>query len=149
MATVQHDDGSPATGTVVQKDALRGLAVLQLSGTANHPPADLSFQGVPSFAAAATVAIVGYSLGIASVPSAHLGRVNIRPDADGVRYLETDAPVGPGSGGSPLVSWQGELLGIIVNTTSLLVGDPVPGYAYALSMDDIRSTLQGWDILPG
>ena len=148
LVTVQHDDGSLSTGTVVEKDPLRDLAVLRLSGSTTHQPADMSFQGLPGFAGA--VAIVGYSLGMANFPSVHLGIVNIRPDTDmGVRYLETNAPVGPASGGSPLVSLQGEILGIIVNTTSLLVGDPLPGHAYALSMDDVRLTLQGWDILSG
>ena len=147
LATVQHDDGFLATGTFVAKDPLRNLAVLRLSGSTSHPPADLGFQGLPAFAE--TVAIVGYSEGTTDFPPAHLGIVNVRADTDmGVRYLETDAPIGPGSGGSPLVSTQGEILGIIVNTTPLLVGDPLPGHAYALSMDDIRLTLQGWGILP-
>ena len=148
LVTVQHDDGSLASGNVVAKDPLRDLAVLRLSGNPSHPPVLLAFQGLPGLAE--TVAIVGYSQGVAGFPSAHLGIVNVRADTQmGVRFLETNALVGPGSGGSPLVSTQGEILGIIVNTTPLLVGDPLPGQAYALSMDDVRSTLQGWGILSG
>ena len=146
FATIQHDDSSLSTGTVVQRDPQRDLVVLQLSGVADHPPADLSFEGLPSLGE--TVAIVGYSLETVSFPTARLGIVNVRPGTNGAKYLETDAPVGPGSSGSPLVSTQGEILGIIVNRIPLLLGDPLPDHVYAFSMDDIRSTLQGWGILP-
>ena len=147
FVTIQHDDGSLSMGTVVQRDPQRDLAVLQLSGVANYPPADLSFEGLPSLGE--TVAIVGYSFETISFPTARLGIVNVRPGTNQEKYLETDALVGSGSGGSPLVSTQGEILGIIVNMIPLLLGDPLPNHAYALSMDDVRSTLQGWDILPG
>ena len=96
-----------------------------------------------------TVAIVGYSLETVSLPTARLGIVNVRPGTNGEKYLETNALVGPGSGGSPLVSSQGEVLDIIVNVIPLLLGDPLPNHADAFSTDDARSTLQGWDILPG
>ena len=148
LVTVQHDDGSLATGTVVAKDPVRDLAVLSLVGGGTHFPLSLGFQGVPGLAE--PVAIVGYSQGVAGFPSAHLGVVNVRADTQmGVRFLETDALVGPGSGGSPVISIQGEPMGIIVNNTPLLVGEPFPGHAYALSMDDVRLAVEEMGVLPG
>ena len=33
-------------------------------------------------------------------------------------------------------------MGIIVNSTPLLVGEPLPGHAYALTMDDVRLAIE-------
>ena len=142
LATVHHDDGSLAAGIVIGQDPDRDLAVLSLVGGGTHFPLSLGFQGIPGLAE--TVAIIGYSQGVAGFPSAHLGVVNVRADTGntGVRYLETDALVGPGSGGSPVVSLQGEPMGIIVNSTPLLMGELLPGHAYALTMDDVRLAVE-------
>ena len=63
-----------------------------------------------------------------------------------VKYIETNAIVGPISGGSPIVSTSGEIMGILVENTPLLLGDPVPKYVYALPMDDVRKAIQDMGI---
>ena len=142
FATVKYDDGSITVGSVAATDELRDLAILNLTGEATKPALSLEFEGVPGLAE--TVAIVGYSHGVVGVPSARLGVVNVRADTKqpGLRFLETTAFTGPTSRGSPLISTNGEALGIIVEHIPLLEGEPFSGYAYALCMDDVRSAIE-------
>ena len=148
FVTVRDGDGTSATGTVTARDPLRDLAVIRLQG-AGFPLTDTSFQGVP--AVGENVAVVGYLQQVIGFPGLTRGVVtSIRADTDeGVRFIETDAPVSEESTGNPLVSYRGEIFGFVVSTTPLLRGDPVPGHAYALTMDDIRDALAQMGVLPG
>ena len=148
LATVRHENGSSVTATVLASDASRDLAVLSLR-TGQFSPADLTFSGVPAIGE--NVGVAGYSQALIGFPTLTRGIVtSIRVDTDeGVRFIETDVPVFEGNTGSPLTSYHGELCGFVVNKTPLLRGDPVPGHAYALTMDDVRDVLEALGIRLG
>ena len=141
LVSVRHADGSTVTGTVTARDTLRDLAVVRLR-SGEYSPADLTFQGVPAIGE--NVGVVGYPQALIGYPTLTRGIVtSIRVDTDeGVRFIETDAPVSEGSTGSPLMSYGGEIFGLVVSTTPLLQGDSTPGHAYALTMEDIRDALE-------
>ena len=141
LATVRHEDGSSVTATVLARDASRDLVVLSLRA-GQFSPADLAFSGVPAIGE--NVGVAGYPQALIGFPTLTRGIVtSIRVDTDeGVRFIEIDVPVFEGNTGSPLTSYHGELFGFVVSKTPLLRGDPVPGHAYALSMDDVRAALE-------
>jgi S1-C subfamily serine protease len=146
FATITYNDGSVATGSILGKNVSKDLAVLKLLTDATHKPLSIDFQGLPAIAE--TVAILGYPYATIGFPTAYLGIANVRVDTldFSVKYIETNVVVGPVSGGSPIVSTSGEVIGLLVENTSLLLGDPVPKYAYALSMDDVRKAIQDMGI---
>ena len=139
--TVHHDDGTSATGFVLARDVQRDLGVIRLQSK-EYTSADTGFQGVPALGE--NVAAIGYPQEQVGFSSITRGIVtSIRADTEmGTRFIETDAPVRPGNWGGPLISLQGEILGVIVSEMPLLQGEPVESHACVISMDDIRRALE-------
>ena len=137
LLSVLHHSGLFATGVVVGKDTSRDLAVISLLGGVGYPPADLSFEGLP--AVAENVAMIGYPQSSVDLPGISRGVVtSLRlTSVANVWLIEADAPVSQEHGGGPLVSLQGEILGVVVNAVPLLQGGPVEGHGYALNMDEV------------
>jgi len=113
--TVQFSDGVWRSGTVVGTDVYTDLAVIQVesvpAGTSPLPVADrLPREGQ-------FVAAIGSPFGLqGSITHGIVSGVNRSMDVEGgfsiPDTVQTDAPVNPGNSGGPLVSMDGEVVGV-------------------------------------
>lgn len=58
---------------------------------------------------------------------------------NGVRYLQTDAAVNPGSSGGPLINEKGEVLGVVTATAEKQSGQSAPGVNFAVSVNVVKA----------
>lgn len=138
--TVVVNEKTPYAGTVLGIDPRRDLAVVQIFGNAEFKA--LPFADTSAIRGAEVVAI-GYPLGLKEA-SVTRGIVSaIRYDSEADRHLiQTDAAINPGNSGGPLLSMQGEIVG--VNTYSLIRPDwGLESLHFAISERTVRPLLPG------
>ena len=131
-----------STGVVQNKDTARDLVLIRLQGRNAYPSADISFEGLPAIGE--NIVVAGYARQTLDVPSIARGVItSLRGSLiSDLRFLETDAWVSVGSFGGPLLSLQGEVMGIVVNSTSLMVGTQLEHHAYAINSAVLREFLE-------
>jgi hypothetical protein len=66
------------------------------------------------------------------------GIISAKRNIDGVRVIQTDTKISPGSSGSPLINREGEIIGII---NMKMVGDGVEGLSFAIDGRYLKSVL--------
>ncbi|MCO4806931.1 MAG: trypsin-like peptidase domain-containing protein [Flavobacteriales bacterium] len=66
------------------------------------------------------------------------GIISAKRNIDGVKFIQTDTKISPGSSGSPLINNEGEIIGII---NMKLVGDGVEGLSFAIDARYLNSVL--------
>jgi len=98
------------------------------------------------------VSVLGYPLrgGLTSVQGV-VSSPNARPEgfSDTARYVQTDAAVNPGNSGGPLVTIDGDVLGVVfAKGVAGSAGTPVEGTAYALSYQTAQSIIDDWATAP-
>lgn len=86
---------------------------------------------------------MGYPLGVsqATITRGVISRTFL-DEADGVNYVQTDAPINPGDSGGPLFNLAGEVVG--VNTAVIRhsrSGIPVEGVGLAISAETVAEAL--------
>lgn len=136
--TAQFEDGRTC-GVLGFKlfDEKRDIAIIQLEATgAPFLPMRLA-KTLPR--KGVEVAAFGAPLGLSF--TATKGTIsNIRAGSElgmeGARYIQTDTPISPGNSGGPLVSMEGEVIGM--NTFQMAKGQNLN---FAVSVDDIREVL--------
>ncbi len=125
-------------------DAERDIAIVQLDSTgAPFIPISLA-KSLPR--KGAEVAAFGAPLGLSF--TATKGTIsNIRAGKElgmaAAKYIQTDTPISPGNSGGPLVSMEGEVIGM--NTFQMAQGQNLN---FAVSVDDIREVLAASQSLP-
>ena len=125
-------------------DAERDIAIIQLDVTgAPFIPISLA-KSLPR--KGEEVAAFGAPLGLSF--TATKGTIsNIRSGTEmgmvGAQYIQTDTPISPGNSGGPLVSMEGEVIGM--NTFQMAQGQNLN---FAVSVDDIREVLAASQRLP-
>ena len=109
--TVHLDDGTGHTAEVVMRDMIRDLALLKIEGT-GLPFLELGEAG--RVALGEQVAILGYPLGQEdlSVTSGIVSSL-IHDAGREMDWITTDADVNFGNSGGPLLSLQGQVVGIV------------------------------------
>jgi hypothetical protein len=142
FVSVLHGTMQSSTGVVQNKDTAKDLAIIRIQGRNSYPPTDISFEGLPAIGE--NIVVVGYARQTLDVPSIARGVItSLRGSViSDLRFLETDAWVSEGSFGGPLLSLQGEVLGIVVNSTSLMVGNQLEHHAYAINTAVLREFLE-------
>jgi putative serine protease PepD len=119
--TVQFNDGTTASASVVGADPTDDLAVIRARGVSGLTPAELGTSS--TVAVGQQVVAIGSPLGLsATVTSGIVSAVN-RPvrtesarsqQAQGtvLNAIQTDAAINPGNSGGPLVNMSGQVIGI-------------------------------------
>ncbi len=129
--TVNDQDRYPAS--VLGKDARRDLAVLQICC---GQFAALSFADPSEIMTGLPVVNMGYALGIAGEATVTLGIISaIRHNRNADTWeLQSDAAMNPGNSGGPMISIDGELLGI----NTYIIKDS-EGIGFAVSVETIQT----------
>lgn len=113
---VQFFDGTETTATIVGRDELQDLAVLQLDLTNGQAvPGTLAFGDSDAVRAGDDVVAIGSSLGefTNTVSRGIIGHVD-RTLGGLPNLIQHDAPIYPGNSGGPLLNLAGEVIGINV-----------------------------------
>ncbi|HEX2894202.1 MAG TPA: trypsin-like peptidase domain-containing protein [Marmoricola sp.] len=116
IEVIDHD-GRHLKATVVGRSAVYDIAVLEVKGAQNLPPAAIG--SAQQMRVGETVVAFGSPLGLsATVTSGIVSAVN-RPvttgdgsDSSYINAVQTDAAINPGNSGGPLVNLQGEVIGV-------------------------------------
>ena len=67
------------------------------------------------------------------------GIISSSRNFDGIKYLQTDAPLNPGSSGGPLIDEEGNLLGVATSGLKQLQGQSMEGISFALNISELNS----------
>ena len=139
---VQVSEGSNYRATLMGYDAVKDLAVLEICCGRFR---SLAFMDATTIKAGSEVIAIGYPLSLFGSATVTRGIVSaIRYDPRQKAWvIQTDAPINPGNSGGPLLSSNGEVVGI--NTYTLdwsSSGRPIDGVGFAISEQTIRGVLQ-------
>ncbi len=140
--TVTVNDQTEYVATILGQDRLRDLAVLRICCGRFTA---LALGSVADIEAGRQVLAMGYPLGFEGEATITIGIISA------VRYnrmtetwdIQTDAALNPGNSGGPLLSMDGEILGI--NTRSIdhsNSGRPVEGLGFAVSVQTIYQHIE-------
>jgi S1-C subfamily serine protease len=136
------DDGRDVPATIVRTDVGRDLALLDVGiiGLRSARLADVDKRrlGEPVIA-------LGYALGLSGDPTVTRGLYSARRPVDGVDHIQTDAAINPGNSGGPLASLNGEVVGINTWKLTQLRGQPVQGFNFAVSAQEVRALLAEYE----
>ena len=109
--TVTVNDSAEYRGTVLGTDPVRDLAVVRICCGSFRT---LSFGDASRLAPGDEVVAIGYSLGLPGAASITKGIVSAMRYDSGYRsdVIQTDAAINPGNSGGPMLSMDGQILGI-------------------------------------
>ena len=128
QATVYMEDGTSFIATVHGRDMVRDLALLKVRAT-DLPTLELGdLSQVP---VGAPLLSLGLLAGGATTTEATL----VSTEMDSGRntlWIRTDLPVGPGISGGPLLSLQGQVIGVLTS------GPAEPGSGFAISANTVK-----------
>ena len=138
-ASIVRPRGRTLDATVVGVDEETDLALLKVSGATFAPlplgDSDTLRPGQLVFAFGSPLGLDNtVTMGVVSA----VGR-QLEPD-DPMVYIQTDAPINPGSSGGPLVNAQGQIVGI--NTLILSQGGGNEGLGFAAPSNIVRSVYE-------
>jgi len=140
-------DGRSFPGTVVGSDPQTDIAVVQINGEGqNLPVAPLGDSN--ALQVGDWVVAIGNALALSGGPTvttgvvSALGRAVQEPGSSSTGtagpylfdVIQTDAPINPGNSGGPLVSLQGEVIGINTLVAGSESGVQTQGIGFAISM---------------
>jgi len=148
--TVLFTDGTTADASIVGRDPLTDVAVVQAEGASGLPTATLGSSA--DVEVGQEVVAIGAPFGLESTVTSGIVSALNRPvssgPADGTAStvfpgVQTDAAINPGNSGGPLVDMSGRVIGInsAIKTASTTVGAPGGsiGLGFAIPMDLARS----------
>jgi serine protease Do len=129
--TLVAPDGSKHTGTVARREAAADLAVITAGDLGSIPALSLAADA-PSVGA--QIFVVGYPSDAkqAGAPSVTRGAVTGRRIVGSLEYTQTDAKMGPGSSGGPVVSASGKVLGVAALGLRDQSGALIQGASFAI-----------------
>lgn len=112
--TVKRNDGSFfAINKIISADADKDLAIL--SANAKDMPC-LEFGSSETVEVGTKIVVIGSPLGLEYSLSEGIISAKRKDDKGKLRYLQITAPISPGSSGSPVVTFDGKVIGIVVLT---------------------------------
>ena len=132
LATIILPDGREFSGTVIGRDEIIDLAVVKIDGE-NLPTVNLGSSN--NLEIGQEVISIGYPLGLEGSATVSRGIVSAFRTDDAVTYVQTDAAINPGNSGGPLITLNGEVVGI--NTWKYVRVD-VEGMGYAIAIDNAQ-----------
>ena len=150
---VTKDEGSQVEAEIVGTDLLSDLAVLRIPGD-NHPFLAVNPDTRPRVGE--WVIAIGNALALPGGPTVTVGVVSAlgriiesSPRVTLYDLIQTDTVINPGNSGGPLISLNGQLVGI--NTAVLrdsgTGGPPIEGIGFAINMEtagQVSGTSSSW-----
>jgi hypothetical protein len=134
--TIRRFDGSTRAANVAASSPETDLAVLRvLNPDAAQPVLPLGF--TTRVRSGQEVVAVGSPLGVLQ-GSVTRGIVSAVRTVGGVTLVQTDAAINPGNSGGPLVTREGEVIGIATMTAA-----SAQGLSFAVAIDHARALLAG------
>ena len=126
---------------IIESNVAVDVALLR----SNMPATALSWAGTTTLRGGEPVGVSGYPFDFTEGggPAVVRGVFSRSLSVDGVRYLQTDAPVNPGNSGGPIFDECGGVLGVMVNRPEEVGGRRVEGIALAVSSETTRASLAG------
>ncbi|MEP6665684.1 MAG: trypsin-like peptidase domain-containing protein [Nocardioidaceae bacterium] len=145
---VSFNDGSTAKATIVGRDPLTDLAVIQAEGVSNLTPATLG--NSDALAVGEQVVAVGAPFGLESTVTTGIVSALNRPvttqgeaasdPATIFPAIQTDAAINPGNSGGPLIDLKGNVVGIdsAIKSNTSTAGEQSGsiGLGFAIPIDD-------------
>ncbi len=134
---------------VLGRDDLADLAVVRLlSQKETYPTVSLarSSQIHPG----EDIVVIGYPAGDVLVGSATVTRgiVSSKGRFESVSYLQTDAAINPGNSGGPMISYDGEVVGVVSSKLLQHGGDVVDGIGFAIDICEFTSRISQLELTP-
>ncbi len=153
--TVQFNDGTTGSASVVGTDPTDDLAVIKVSGVSGLKPATLGSSS--NLKVGQAVVAIGSPLGLSATVTSGIVSALDRPvrtssasgpsDQDTVlNAIQTDAAINPGNSGGPLVDMAGRVIGINSAIATLSAGaggqSGSIGVGFAIPIDQARRVAQ-------
>ncbi len=135
--TVFTEDGTSYAGTVLGRDLVRDLALIEVG--ANGLPT-LEFGDLSRLPLGSEALVLGFPLGETELTVTRGVVSAIKFDSGrNVSWVQTDAAINPGNSGGPLLNLQGEVVGVV---TSKNFSAEVEGVGFAISTNTLRLYLE-------
>lgn len=140
-AIIKLNDKRIFTASVVGRDELLDVALLQIKGVSGLPTVELGNSEDKSLKRGQKVYAFGYPLGISGEVTFTAGVFSARQEDDGVNWIQTDAPIHGGNSGGPLVDNHARVIG--VNTLAAKVEGDIGGVGlgFALPINLVRGLI--------
>ena len=127
------------------QDEYLDLALIRLQGGRGGFPA-ITLGNSSRVSAGQDVLALGFQLGsdLGDSPTVTRGIVSaMRTDATGAVWIQTDAPINPGSSGGPLLDQRGHVVGVVTSRQDYdwQSGRNVEGVGFALAVDELKDRM--------
>ena len=127
------EDGTEYTGTVLGRDMIRDLALIEIEAKDLHT---LELGDVSRVQLGSEAIVVGYPLGLTGLTVTKGSAASVKYDAGrNIIFVQTDSTVNPGNSGGPLLNMQGQVIGVIV---SKIVGGTIDRVGFAISANTVK-----------
>lgn len=135
---VKHSNGRIVVGKVVKSDKFRDLAMIQTDHISCNP---LQLGSESEVEVGAPVFAIGAPKGLESTVTE--GIISQARNHDGVRMLQTNTAIAPGSSGGPLIQKEtGHVIGINAKVRlDERTGAQIPGLNFAISVNELKDFL--------
>jgi serine protease Do len=131
------DSGQTYDGVVVAMDGVHDLALVQVEVSSVVPY--LRIGDVGQVALGQQVLVLGYPLDKKKITVTSGFVSNIEYDGGiNVTWVQTDSAINPGDSGGPLLSLQGDVIGMV---SSKIVGYGVEGVGFAIAANSVNTYL--------
>ena len=139
QVSVTVNDTTTYQGTVLSVDSVRDLAVVSICCGSFH---SLTFGRASSLDPGDEVVAIGYALGMQGPATITKGIVSaVRYDSRHEAWvIQTDASINPGNSGGPMLSPNGEVVGI---NTFKISETSVEGVGFAISETTVQERIPG------
>ncbi len=139
--TIRVGDDTDYEGLVLGRSVAKDLGLVWICCSKDFVAVPLA--DIAALQSGASLFAMGYPLGVsqATITRGVVSRT-FYDEADGVTYVQTDAPINPGNSGGPLFNLAGEVVG--VNTAVIRrsrSGISVEGVGFAISAETVAEVL--------
>ena len=135
-------DGTEHDATVVGIDEIKDIAILWFQSTSDFQPIILGDSD--SVSIGEDIVLVGFSAGSIDyeTPTITSGILSSKGSWEGIDILQTDASLNPGASGGPLLSSDGQVVGIALSNIREEGGRRIEGAGFAIAINDVKSSLE-------
>ena len=139
--TVVIGGRSRFTGRVVGVNERIDLAVVKIDAPNDLPVLALADAG--SVRIGEDVIAIGFPISplLGSDPTVTKGVLSAKRSFQGVAYVQTDAPINPGSSGGPLLATDGSVVGVNTAKVESVFSRPIEGIGLAISVETVAEQI--------
>ena len=135
-------DGTEHDATVVGIDEIKDIAIIQFQSASEFQFVNLGDSD--SVSIGDDIVVVGFSAGSIDydIPTITSGILSAKGSWEGIEILQTDAPLNPGVSGGPLLSSDGQVVGIALSNIREEDGRRIEGAGFAIAINDVKDSLE-------